>query len=92
MVGRTHIPERRCLGCGARAPKPSLRRFVAMPGPDGHQLVRDVTGRHGGRGLYVCEDRACFDRALEHRGFHRGARLAGGSLTVDPSLAEDVGR
>jgi len=90
MVGRTHIPERRCLGCGARAPKRSLRRFVALPGPDGHDLVRDLTGRHVGRGLYVCANRACFDRALARRAFHRGARLAGGRLNVDPSLADDL--
>lgn len=92
MVGTPHIPERRCLGCGERAPKPSLRRFVALPRPEGYELVRDISGRQGGRGLYVCANRECFEVALERRAFHRAARIAVGRLAVDPSLADDARR
>lgn len=89
-MGTPHVPERRCLGCGERAPKPSLRRFVAVPADDGHELVRDLTGRGGGRGLYVCANRTCFELAVDRRAFHRGARIAAGRLAVDPSLADDA--
>jgi predicted RNA-binding protein YlxR (DUF448 family) len=90
MVDTGHIPERRCLGCGTRAPKPSLRRFVVVAGSGGHELARDTTGRHGGRGLYVCARRACFELAVERRAFHRGARIGAQRLAVDPSLADDM--
>jgi uncharacterized protein len=80
-------PERRCLGCGARAAKGALARFVAVrpPGDDGHDLTRDDRARLGGRGLYVCPREECFDRAVKRRAFARGARLSG-ELRADPSL------
>ena len=86
-----HVPERRCLGCGRRAPKSALARFVAVPVEHGaRDLVRDVTGRVPGRGLYVCPDPGCFGRAVERSAFRRGARMGGEPLRVDPKLAEAI--
>lgn len=87
MNRRGHTPVRRCLGCGARRPKPELARFVAIPGPTGWRLVADARGRAAGRGLYVCRDAACFARARRRRGFERGARLRGEALVVDDCAA-----
>ncbi len=87
-----HVPERRCVGCGVRAPKSTLARFVARPSLDGRVLVRDVDGRHPGRGLYICPTRACFDKAVERRGFQRGARLGDEPLGIDSTLADEFGR
>lgn len=79
-------PERRCLGCGARAEKRALARYVAVRHDGGaHDLVRDDRTRLGGRGLYVCPRGECFDRAVKRRAFARGARLSG-ELRTDPSL------
>lgn len=79
------MPERRCLGCGARRAKPDLARFVAAPAEGGHALVRDDRSRLAGRGLYVCRTRECFDRAVARRAFQRGARVRG-ELRIDPEL------
>jgi predicted RNA-binding protein YlxR (DUF448 family) len=80
-----HVPERRCLGCGARRAKPELVRFVAAPEGGVHRLVRDESGRLGGRGLYVCRRDECFERAVARRAFQRGARV-GGELRIDPGV------
>ena len=93
MVATTHVrhvPERRCLGCGARREKAALARFVAVAGDGAHRLVRDDAARLGGRGLYVCRRDECFGRALARRAFHRGARLAG-ELKIDPELGSRIG-
>jgi predicted RNA-binding protein YlxR (DUF448 family) len=90
-VVRRHVPERRCLGCGRRAPKPALVRFVAVHSDDGgRELVRDDAARMPGRGLYVCADRGCFARAVDRGAFRRGARLTGEPLRVDAALADAI--
>ncbi|HMM49852.1 MAG TPA: DUF448 domain-containing protein, partial [Miltoncostaeaceae bacterium] len=81
-----HTPERRCLGCGATAPKRDLARFAAVRDGTEYVLMRDDGASHGGRGLYVCRRRVCFERAVARRGFVRGARIRG-EITIDPDLA-----
>lgn len=76
-----------CLGCGRRAPKHDLVRFTAMPGEDALVVVRDDDGRLGGRGLYTCASRQCVERAIERRGFARGARA---QVKVDAALADGM--
>ena len=85
MSRRGHIPERRCIGCGRRRPRPELERFAARPEADGVRLVRDERSRLPGRGAYVCPDAACFARAASGRGFERATRLP--ALIIDPALA-----
>ena len=51
--------------------------------------MRDDPARLGGRGLYVCRRRECFERAVARRGFQRGARVAG-ELTIDPALGSAI--
>ncbi len=82
------MPERRCLGCGARREKPELARFVAAPHEGMHLLVRDDRSHHGGRGLYVCRRRECFERAVARRAFPRAARIRG-ELRIDPTLGAE---
>jgi N utilization substance protein A len=61
----THVPIRTCAGCGRKAPKQELVRFV----------VRDGVLTHGpaepGRGAYTCARLACYDRAVARRAFPR---------------------
>lgn len=75
-----------CLGCGIRAPKAHLARFVAVREGDALVLTRDHAAREPGRGLYTCRTHACFMRAAERRGFARAAR---GAVRVDMALAEE---
>ena len=70
-------PIRSCAGCGRRAPKRELVRFVARegtltPGP-----------RLEGRGVYTCRRLACFERAAANRAFARTLRR---TVKVDPKL------
>jgi uncharacterized protein len=71
-------PTRTCAGCGRKAEQAELVRFVARD---------DVLtpGRHlPGRGVYTCNDPACFTQAREGRGFARTLRRP---VRVDPELA-----
>ena len=52
---RGHIPVRACKGCGKKAPKKSLIRFVTEPG----ELKND---QNSGYGLYCCPEEACRER------------------------------
>jgi uncharacterized protein len=73
----THVPTRSCAGCGRRAPKGELVRFVARDG----ELVPDTVGP--GRGVYTCRRLACFERAAGRRAFARTLRR---TVRVDPRL------
>lgn len=54
------IPERQCMGCNEKRPKPELLRVVRAP--DG-SVSLDFTGKKSGRGAYICRDVACLRRA-----------------------------
>ena len=73
----THVPTRSCAGCGRKAPKGELVRFVARDGA----LVPDTSGP--GRGVYTCRRLACFERAAGRRAFARTLRR---TVRVDPRL------
>lgn len=60
-VRRKHVPQRTCVGCREVLPKRSLIRIVR--GPDAIQV--DPTGKLAGRGAYLHDQRACWDRALK---------------------------
>lgn len=56
-----HIPQRMCVACRERSAKRTLMRIVRTP--EG-RVELDPTGRKNGRGAYLCDDPACWDRAL----------------------------
>lgn len=58
------IPERKCIGCGERRPKPELIRIVHTPEDT---VVVDPTGKKSGRGAYVCPKSACLTKAQKSR-------------------------
>jgi uncharacterized protein len=55
-----HIPQRTCIGCRTIQAKRSLIRVVRRP--DGLQV--DLTGKLSGRGAYLHNVRACWERGL----------------------------
>jgi predicted RNA-binding protein YlxR (DUF448 family) len=71
-------PVRSCVGCGRKAPRSELIRFVAEDG----ELVPGV-GRPG-RGAYTCRRLSCFERAMSRRAFNRTLRR---TLLVDRQLS-----
>jgi len=73
------VPIRTCAGCGRRAPKGELVRFVARAG----RLAQAGSSDHG-RGVYTCRRLVCFERAAARRAFARTLRQ---TVTVRPELA-----
>jgi len=56
-----HVPQRMCVACRGHDAKRGLHRLVRTPeGP----VVADPTGKRNGRGAYLCDNPACWDKAL----------------------------
>ena len=68
---------RTCVGCGRKAGKTELLRFVATRGRLTH--AQHATGR----GAYTCHRLACFERAAARRAFSRGLRR---TVQIEPGL------
>ncbi len=58
---KKHIPQRTCVACREVNEKRSLIRLVRTP--DG--VVVDPTGRLPGRGAYLHDSKACWEKALK---------------------------
>ena len=71
-------PIRTCAGCGRKAPREELIRFVAQ------DRVLTPGGHAPGRGVYTCRRLQCFERAAANRGFARTLRTP---VRVDQDLA-----
>jgi predicted RNA-binding protein YlxR (DUF448 family) len=56
-----HIPQRTCIGCRSVLSKRVLIRLVRRP--DGVQV--DPTGKLTGRGAYLHNRRACWEKGLK---------------------------
>jgi uncharacterized protein len=76
------VPQRRCVGCGRTAPKPSLLRWSA----DSDRVVADPQARRPGRGAYTCRTRRCVEQAASRGGFNRAFRRA----VTAPAAGENV--
>jgi predicted RNA-binding protein YlxR (DUF448 family) len=55
-----HVPQRTCVACRDKTNKRALFRIVRTS--DGQAEV-DLTGRKPGRGAYICDTPACWERA-----------------------------
>jgi predicted RNA-binding protein YlxR (DUF448 family) len=73
---------RRCVACGRRAPKSTLRRLAVV----GDQVVADRATTLPGRGAYVC-DATCARAAIERRALPRAFRRA---VSVGDDLVESI--
>lgn len=71
-----HVPIRTCVVCRQKAGKRGLFRLVRTH--DGVQI--DPTGKMNGRGAYLCENVACWERALTSDVLTRALRAP---LTAD---------
>jgi len=61
LAKRRRVPQRTCVVCRTTADKRALVRLVRTPDEGVHA---DPTGKRSGRGAYLCDDPACWDRAL----------------------------
>ena len=69
---RKHIPQRTCIACRTVRPKRELVRIVRTP--EGVVAV-DETGKHNGRGAYLCRQRNCWETALARRQLERALKV-----------------
>jgi predicted RNA-binding protein YlxR (DUF448 family) len=63
-MGKKRVGERTCIGCGAKAHKAELLRFVRT---DEGRLCFDLTQKEPGRGGYLCPREACFTLTAKKR-------------------------
>ncbi len=64
MPRTRRIPQRTCVGCEAKKAKKQLLRIVRTP--DG-EIDIDPGGKKSGRGVYICPDIACLEKAIKAR-------------------------
>jgi uncharacterized protein len=67
-----HVPQRTCVACRRTDAKRGLIRLVRTP--DGRAEV-DPTGKHNGRGAYLCHSVPCWELAIKRRGLERALRV-----------------
>lgn len=73
MPKTRHIPERRCVACGQKAPKRELTRIVRTPQG---AVQADASGKASGRGAYLCCSSACWERGIRKGGLERGLQIS----------------
>lgn len=57
-----HIPQRTCAACRKKVDKRQLTRLVISAE---NRLVVDPSGKLNGRGTYLCNDPACWEKAVK---------------------------
>ncbi|MDO5414304.1 MAG: YlxR family protein [Bacillota bacterium] len=67
MSKNKKIPMRRCVGCMESKPKNTLVRIACYEG----EVTVDPTGKAKGRGVYLCPDKECMEKARKRRSLQR---------------------
>ena len=65
------IPMRKCVGRDELKPKKELLRIVALPTG---VIEVDRTGKKSGRGVYICDDIECFNKAYQSHGLEKSLK------------------
>ena len=63
---------RRCIACYKSSPQDEMIRFTLWDG----EIVRDKECKNDGRGLYLCNNKECFDIAIKKKAFNRACRMS----------------
>jgi uncharacterized protein len=79
-----HVPQRMCISCRERSAKRTLVRIVRTL--EGTVEV-DPTGKRNGRGAYLCDDPACWARALK-----TGLLAQALKMTIDEETTNELAR
>lgn len=58
-----HVPQRICAVCRQKTDKRGLTRLVYVA--EQHALMIDPTGKRNGRGVYLCNQPNCWDKAMQ---------------------------
>ena len=74
MTASSHVPERTCIGCRAKAPRSQLLRLALTASGE---LAVDARALMPGRGAWIHADPACLDLAERRRALGRALRTSG---------------
>ena len=85
-IRHKHIPQRTCVVCRETDAKRSLTRLVRTAN-EGVQI--DPTGKRNGRGAYLCDQPACWDRAVQSDVLEKALRT---TLTTEDRQRLDEAR
>lgn len=77
-------PMRRCVGCMTSKPKNELTRIVCYEG----EVSVDPTGKAKGRGVYVCPQETCIERAYKTKALGRSLGMPIEKETLDRIFEE----
>lgn len=67
------IPSRQCVGCNEMKNKKELLRVIKTP--EG-EIVLDSTGKKNGRGAYICQSVACFQKAKQSKALEKSLKTS----------------
>lgn len=74
--------ERRCVACRINKQQDEMLRVAKID----DTYVLDINGKLGGRGAYVCKEKACIDLAIKKRLLNRAFKS-----NVEHTLYEKLG-
>lgn len=80
------IPMRMCVGCKELKTKKELIRIVALPTG---KIEVDSTGKKSGRGVYICDNITCFEKAFVSHGLEKSLKRPV-SREVYDTLKEEI--
>lgn len=86
MKKEKHIPLRKCLACGEMKPKSELFRIYMTE--DG-SVELDRSFKSGGRGAYICRNKACISRAAKAKRIERAVGACGEDFYTKLSAEAD---
>lgn len=78
------IPMRKCVGCMESKPKQELVRIAYYEGV----LTLDLTGRAKGRGVYLCKNPQCLEKALKRKAIQRSFQANISAEEIEKVVAE----
>ncbi|MDD2401636.1 MAG: YlxR family protein [Clostridia bacterium] len=67
------IPMRMCVGCMEMKTKKELIRIVRT---SENEVILDSTGKKPGRGVYICANKDCLNKALKGNKLEKGLQQA----------------
>ena len=79
-------PQRMCVSCRTRRDKRDLVRVTLTD--DGSMMV-DPTGKHPGRGAYLCKDENCIKTEIKAHRLAKGLKASGNDTDLN-KLAQEI--
>lgn len=62
------LPQRTCIGCNNKKDKKELIRIVKNKNGE---INVDLTGKMEGRGIYICKNEECLNKAIKNKRISR---------------------